>query len=343
MNIKDIAKLANTSVSTVSRSLNDSDLVAEATKQRVREIAEKVGFEFNSSARGLVTQNTGTIGIILPDNYDKFSTKLYHSSLHNDLRKSLERAEKDLIVAFRHNRFSGQNNIVKLVNRKKMDGLIIVQPDLDKETHKFLEEKQMPFVMSHYPPKNSRVTYDVIYTDQEYGGYIVGEYLVQLGHKNILGISSDSEFQEEFDWREKGFRRALQLNGVELKKDAILFGDGAFQSGYDVIVNNAKRLQTVDAVFAFNDLMAWGAIRGLQKLGIQVPGDISVIGYDDTEVAEYSNPPLTTVHQPREELALLTCEHLFELIDQKNRKTEKQGKKIIGLQPNLVIRESCSS
>ncbi len=115
MNIKDIAKLANTSVSTVSRSLNDSDLVADITKKKILAIAKETGFEFNASARGLVTRNIGTIGIILPDHYDKFSTNLYHSTLHNDLRKSLERADKDLIVAFCRNRFSGKSNIQKLV------------------------------------------------------------------------------------------------------------------------------------------------------------------------------------------------------------------------------------
>ncbi|MBU2509879.1 LacI family transcriptional regulator [bacterium] len=343
MNIKDIAKLANTSISTVSRSLNDSDLVAASTKKRILEIAKGVDFEFNASARGLVTRNTGTIGIILPDEYDKFSTNLYHSTLHNDLRKSLERADKDLIVAFCHNRFSGKSNIHKLVTRKKVDGLIIIQPDLDKNTLAFLEEQQIPFVLTHYPPKSLNVNYDVIYTDQEHGGFIVGEHLVHAGYKKIVCISSDTQFKEEFRWREKGVRRALTLHQMDLSTDSILLAGGSFASGYKAVQKNSSRIKQADAVFAFNDLLALGAMRAMQEMGIRIPDDIALVGYDDTPLAEFANPLLTSVHQPREELALLTCEHLFELIDKvtPDAKSKTRKKKIIGIQPRLIVRESC--
>ncbi len=119
-----IARLARVSVATVSRSLNDSPLIPAGTRERIRRIAERKGFEFNAHARSLVTRRVGTIGIILPSDYERFSVNLYHGTLHNALRDVLERSDIDLIVAFLANRFTGRDNVRKLVTRKKVDGLL---------------------------------------------------------------------------------------------------------------------------------------------------------------------------------------------------------------------------
>ncbi|HTP59391.1 MAG TPA: LacI family DNA-binding transcriptional regulator, partial [Spirochaetia bacterium] len=150
--LKDVAKAAGVSMATVSRSLNDSSLIPEKTRKRIREIADQLGFDFNTHARSLITRRVGTIGIILPPDYDQLGVNLYHGTLHSSMRSVLECNDIDLLVSFLSNHFTGGNNVRKLVARKKVDGLIIVQPVFERELIEYLHVKQMPFVFSHYPP-----------------------------------------------------------------------------------------------------------------------------------------------------------------------------------------------
>ena len=165
-------------MATVSRSLNGSTLIPEITRKRIRGIADQLGFEFNAHARSLITRRVGTIGIILPPDFDRFGVNLYHGTLHNALRSVLECNDIDLIVAFLNNHFTGGNNVRKLVGRKKVDGLIIVQPVFERELVEFLRSKEMPFVFSHYPPpEDCPDDVDVIYPDNEQGGFLAARHL----------------------------------------------------------------------------------------------------------------------------------------------------------------------
>nr|MDA3951143.1 LacI family DNA-binding transcriptional regulator [Spirochaeta sp.] len=295
MTLKDIAELAQTSVSTVSRSLNDSDLVSGETKRRIKQIADEHGFEFNASARGLVTSTTGTIGVILPENYDRFDVLLYHAALHNDFRKSLERADKDMIVAFLKNRFSGLRNVEKLVTRKKVDGLIIVQSEIDTETARFLEQRNVPFVMTQYPPAEPTPAYDVIYSDNWTGGKLVAEHFLGRGFTSVACISGGTETQSR--QRVAGFVDTCAANEIIIDPGLILTGDFQSNTAVQLVRDNIDRLRHVSALFAVNDLMAFGAMQALQAAGLRVPEDIAVVGYDDSPLAAITLPGLTSVHQ----------------------------------------------
>jgi LacI family transcriptional regulator len=337
--LKDIAELANTSVSTVSRSLNDSDLVSEETKQRIKLIAREHGFQFNASARGLVTNTTGTVGVILPENFDRFDVLLYHAALHNDFRRSLERADKDMIVAFLKNRFTGMKNVEKLVTRKKVDGLIIVQSVIDRETVRYLKRSNVPFVMTQYPPAVADPGYDVVYSDNWAGGKLVAEHFLERGFSAVACISGGEEIQSQ--QRIAGFTDTLLAKGVHLDPDLVLAGD--FQSGTAtrLVQEHIDRLRDVDAIFAVNDLMAFGAMQSLQKEGLRVPDDVAVAGYDDTPLASITIPGLTSVHQSREEIAFLACELLLDLMGQGAGSSAGQTvPRTIAIQPQLVVRES---
>lgn len=340
MTLKDIAKLAQTSVSTVSRSLNDSELVADETKRRIKRIAEEHGFEFNASARGLVTSTTGTIGVILPENYDRFDVLLYHAALHNDFRKSLERADKDMIVAFLKNRFSGLKNVEKLVTRKKVDGLIIVQSQIDEETTRYLESRQVPFVLTQYPPATPDPPYDVIYSDNWTGGKLVAEHFLQHGYTRVACITGGDEAQSQ--QRIAGFVDTFAANGIEIDPNHIFTGDFQSESAVEIIRNHRSTFHGVDAIFAINDLMAFGAMQSLQAEGVGVPEDIAVAGYDDTPLASITLPGITSVHQSREEIALLASELLLDLIDRKaeGRDPDEHVSRAVAIQPRLIVRES---
>ncbi len=218
MTLRDVAKAAGVSMATVSRSLNGSTLIPESTRKRVRGIADQLGFEFNAHARSLITRKVGTIGIILPPDFDRFGVNHYHGTLHNALRSVLECNDIDLIVAFLTNHFTGGNNVRKLVSRKKVDGLIFVQPVFEGDLIEFLRSKEMPFVFSHYPPpEDCPDDIDVIYPDNEQGGFLAGRHLAGLGRKRILCIASGGNPTREREWdlRLDGVRRGLSEVGLE--------------------------------------------------------------------------------------------------------------------------------
>jgi LacI family transcriptional regulator len=330
-------------MATVSRSLNDSSLIPEKTRKRVREIADELGFEFNTHARSLITRRVGNIGIILPPDYDRLGVNLYHGTLHSSLRSVLECNDIDLLVTFLNNRFTGANNIRKLVARKKVDGLIIVQPVFERELIDYLHTREMPFVFSHYPPPDPcPPDVDIIYPDNEYGGYIAGQYLGSLGKKRILCVTTPEEkvTEREFMLRLAGARRGLSEFGVALGPGDLLIGDQTMESGYDAVMTTAKRVLEYDAILALNDLMAIGALLAVGKLGLRVPEDIVLIGYDDTDLAACMRPSLTTIHQPREELSLVTCERLLELIRSRRAGGAQHEPRRTLLTPKLVIRET---
>jgi LacI family transcriptional regulator len=352
MTLRDVARAAGVSMATVSRSLNGSTLIPETTRTRVRGIADQLGFEFNSHARSLITRRVGTIGIILPPDFDRFGVNLYHGTLHNSLRSVLECNDIDLIVAFLNNHFTGGNNVRKLVGRKKVDGLIIVQPLFERELVEFLRSKEMPFVFSHYPPPGDCPDdVDVIYPDNEQGGFLAARHITGLGRKKILCIASTGGRAHEREWelRLDGVRRALAESGAALREKDLLRGDMTMESGYDLVMSRRGALRGYDGIIALNDLMAIGAILAIREIGLRIPGDIAVVGYDDTDLASCMRPTLTTIHQPREELSLVTCERLIELIQARHAghagRASRAGRathaaRRIVLTPKLVVRET---
>ena len=352
MTLRDVAKAAGVSMATVSRSLNGSTLIPESTRKRVRGIADQLGFEFNAHARSLITRKVGTIGIILPPDFDRFGVNHYHGTLHNALRSVLECNDIDLIVAFLNNHFTGGNNVRKLVGRKKVDGLIIVQPVFETDLVEFLRSKGMPFVFSHYPPpEDCPSDVDVIYPDNELGGSIAARHLTGIGRKRILCIASQGERPHEREWdlRLDGVRRGLAEGGAAMREKDLLRGDMSMESGYDLVMGVKKSLGSYDGIIALNDLMAIGAILAIREVGLRIPDDMAVVGYDDTDLASCMRPSLTTIHQPREELSLVTCERLLELVRTSHAgpatrttralRASSSARRIV-LTPKLVVRET---
>jgi len=338
MTLKDIAERAHVSISTVSRSLNDSSLVAIATKQRILEIADQSGFEFNASARALSTRQVGTIGVILPEDYDQIHINLYYSGLYNHLRRSLEREDLDLIVGFSRNHFTGVNNIQKLVRRRKVDGLILLCPYLDRESGEFLRQSGMPFVYSHYPPQRNDADVDHVYVDHENGGMLVGRLFGKRGFKKVIAFSSSGR-DVEFQQRLSGFRQGIQLTS-DSTEVVELHGKSTFDSGFQLATERDPDLADAEAIFALNDLMALGIVHGLQERGCQIPEDVAVVGYDDTAITGLLHPLLSTVRQPAQDVAFLTCERLIESIRDRQAGRDHVPRQI-ALKPHLILRATC--
>lgn len=337
--IKDIAKIAGVSHSTVSRSLNDSSEISEKTKERIKKIAEELGFEFNNNARSLSTKKTGTIGIIFDKGFDQENASLFFSKLLKELRYSLERASFDAIIDFRANPFTGKNNIKKLINGNKIDGFIIVDEYIEEEDLKFIKEKKVPTVFVHNRPAyQKKYKLDYVMTDHYKGGYLATQYLINMGHKQIITFTHKIYNKEysEFEERTKGFVKAMEENNLKISEKEIIRDEISFEYGREKIKELIKKKKKFTAVYAQTDLLALGIIRGLRELNIKVPEEVSVIGYDNIEFGKFSEPELTTINQPTAKLAEEAVKLLTEKFDKKYNEIER---KII-IEPNLVLRNS---
>jgi LacI family transcriptional regulator len=338
---KQIAELAKVSQSTVSRCLNNSPLVSERTKRKVLKIAREHGFQFNANARSLSTNKTNTIGFVFSQIYTKYGVDINFKSWLDEIMKNLEDRGYDVIISSFRSKTAKQyqNSIKKFITAKKVDGLVIMTPELDEETVEFLEKTNTPYVLSVFRPDSfASKEVDYIYVDQFKGGYLAAEHLIKLGHRKILSISADIE-GDVFPLRTAGMKAAFRDYGIEFDEKLLIYGDTTFKSGKRVIQENFDLLNGVTAIFAQNDMMALGAISALQQRGIEVPRDMAVVGFDDIELCELFRPYLTSIQQPAPELASLTCERLVAQLKSKKGGTRQP----VAIEPRLIVRESCGS
>jgi LacI family transcriptional regulator len=334
--IKDIACAAGVSHSTVSRSLNDSPLISEVTKERIRRIAKEMDYSVDSSARSLSTRRTGTVAVIFPELFDHFANSLYMGMLIQDIRRGFDRFSMDSIVTFPRNEYTRESNIERLVSQRKIDGLLVAHPELSRDDWEYIGSGAVPFVVLHFKPRGfdySGMNY--IFTDHLCGGELATEKLIASGCRSILCLTEDSG-EAQFRDRTEGYRKALACNNLEYKDSLVKKVPVSFESGWNTVMSMKGQLDCFDGIFAQADIVAVGCIEALKALGLSVPADIPVVGYDDTELGAVFRPGLTTVHQPREEHAALACSRLIDLI-----RGEKGLPLQVVLQPQLVVRDSC--
>lgn len=333
--IKDIAVIAGVSFSTVSRCLNDSPNVSDATKKKVLKISKDLGFAFNANARNLVKSESKTICVVLPEHYSDINVNVYHSMLINAIQTNIEEYGYDLLISYEFNKKNHENNIVRLVSMKKVDGLILLLEKIGQDTKKILEETSLPVIFAHYPPTEFDTDKDIIFTDHFYGGQLVANSFISQGLTKFLVIKV-KENHQEFNLRDMGFIDLVEKNNGTVKH---LVSDTTYDSAYEVVKNNIEIFKGIEAVFCLNDLMAIGAMSALQDAGYSIPKDILIIGYDDSEFSRYSKPSLSSIHQPKEDLAFLISQRLMLLLKKRKNK-ESVGSKRISIQPIIIERES---
>lgn len=334
--LKDIAKLAGVSASTVSRSLNNSSLIPDETRRHVQKVARDHGFAFNASARSLSLGQTGTIALIFPDYFERFSINLFFSSLQSHIRTVLERAHIDVLVAFPRNRFSHESNLQKLVTGRKVDGMIIVNNEVDAEDVACLRRAGMPYVFLHKHPEDQSVPdTDYFCTDHVEGGRLAAQHLVAQGKRRLLCVSAVGE---EFEARTEGFLQGLAELGLAHLEPEVISGDCSFEFGITQVVDRIladPEGSRIDGVFCQTDLMALGLLQGLGRAGVAVPREVSVVGYDDIELGRSFLPALTSVGQPLKEITELACERLIERLGGSDTQPEQRL-----VRPVLMVRET---
>jgi LacI family transcriptional regulator len=330
--IQDVAARAGVSISTVSRYVTGAVAVEPATAERVREAIDALGYRPNLLARSFRRRVTHTIGLLVPDNSNPFFAEVaraiedagfaegYSVILCNsDLSPVKQQAYIDVLLA------------------KRVDGLILASSGLipSDDEHDAVErilDAGVPLVV--VDRDLGEMPIDQVLVNNTEGGYQVGEYLTGLGHRRIACIVGPSDLTPSAG-RIAGFRKALADAALEIAPEALVRGDGRPEGGASAARELIARGIAFTAVFAFNDQMAFGAEAVLQRAGLRVPHDVSVVGFDDIPQAAATFPALTTVAQPIAEMSAIGVRLLLERIA--NRDSPYQR---IELPTRLVIRES---
>jgi len=332
---RDIARIAGVSVSTVSRSLNNNTRISAETRERIKSIAAELDFEIDASARSLSTRRSGTVALVCPDFLDRFENGLYVNLLIYDIRRCLASHDLDCLVTEAVSP-SGQGTLRRLVLRHKVDGILLLLSSTLPEDWTLIRKRGIPVVQVHYAPAYfdaSRLDY--FFADNFRGGWLATEALIESGSRRIACMTGPCPNPEIVD-RERGWREAQEAQGLAADGRLRFEAENSFEAAYDCVRRNVEALRRADGLFAFTDIMALGALRALADEGIEVPRDMRVVGFDDIEIANWARPRLTTIHQPREEIARLATDRLFALLEGKEGEIEQHM-----IAPTLVRRESC--
>ena len=334
--IKHIAERAGVSVATVSRALKDDVGTSLSTKEKVLKIASELNYQPNSLAQGLRQKKTGTIGIIFNDLNNPFYTETLNeiSSLLNEKNYSM------IICPSNYDMASEKKNILSLISRR-VDGIIMSPTDEKSENLHILTENNVETVLIDCIPQFEDKSY--VYTDHLKGFALAIEYIISNGHRDILFMLSkqDGGLVEHLV---NVYKNTLETHQLTFKKELIIYADKlTIESGY----NAFKRLLTEDvtgkllnftSIVTMNDLLALGIYKVANELGINIPGNYSIIGYDNIETASVVSPPLTTIHQSRKRIGRESVRILLE-----NIQTRHSQKQRICFEPYIVVRGSVRS
>jgi LacI family transcriptional regulator len=327
--IHDVARKAGVSSTTVSHVLNNTRFVSEELRNRVLESVNEVGYRPNILARSLRSGETKTIGLIVPDNSNPFFAEIARHIEDVGFERGYS-----LILCNSDNSQKKQSTYVDVLLSKRVDGIILISAGEKEDDLSGLFETGIPVVIADR--EIPEMFADIVLVDNEAGGYIATKYLIDLGHRRIACVTGPSKVSPSAH-RVSGYKRALDEAGLMLDPALIVPGDFSLQSG-EVALNELLALkQPPSAVFVCNDLMAIGAIRAAFDHGLRIPDDLSIIGFDDILLAPATFPALTTIAQPKLEIARTTT----ELLIQRMQEREAGERKRVLLTPQLVIRESC--
>jgi LacI family transcriptional regulator len=336
--IKDIAREADVSYATVSRALNHKYGVHPATKERILEIAKRLNYTPNAIARGLVTRQTQTIGLILPD-----ITNPFYPEVARGVEEGAQEQGYSVFLCNTNWERRREIEYIKLLSEKRVDGLIIAPISNSAEE----VERELPddigVVYVSNVPRNTERSYVEI--DNIRGGFIATKHLIDAGFDRI-GFIGAVEGSMTVDERLEGFRMAFERSGLPVDERLVHLGHFRQETGYRVIREMIDSGDYPRAVFAENDLIALGIMQGVRDAGLGVPEDIAVVGFDDIPFASFQDIQLTTVYQPKYEMGKLGVRILIEQItknpsgaDPESGRSGEHSRRII-LEPELIVRGS---
>jgi len=330
--IKDIARKAGVSHATVSRALNGNLAIPETTAAGIRELARSMGYSPSAAARGLKTNHSRVIGVIV-----SHIDNPYFGEIVQGIEDSLQDTGFSLFFASSHLNPENEKKIVQAFAEHRVEGVIICSVTVGGQQAEALRQNGMPIVViNNQSPQQFNCS---IAHDDLDGARQVTQHLLSLGHRRVayLGNELAERINNE---RLAGFRIELKDAGIAVDPHLVLnCGGSEIENGFRGMQELLKREVLPTAVFCFNDLMAIGALRAMSDAGIPVPGQISLAGFDNIEYSNYTQPPLTTFDQPKRAIGAEAANLLLERIHQarNNEKPEPITRQMRG---RLLIRNS---
>lgn len=312
----------------MSRVLNASGPVSDATRLRIQRVASRLRYSPNSAARSLITRRTHTIGVLLPDLYGEFFSEVIRG-----IDVVAQRNGYHMLVSSSH---SEQHALEAALGamRGRVDGLIVMSPDLDQHTLR-ANLAASPAVVLLNCAANAP-GFDAIKIDNLGGAAGMTRHLLALGHRRIAFIQGAAR-NVDADERLRGYRLALRSARVERRPAYEVAGDFTEAGGHRAATVLLGAHPRPTAIFAANDSMAIGALSALREAGVSVPQEMAVAGFDDIPIAQYTSPPLSSVHVPIAELGARATQRLVEALARERRKKRQCET----LATALVIRQSC--
>lgn len=307
--IKDVAKKAGVSTATVSRIINNRPGYTVETKEKVLRVIEQLGYHPNAIARGLVGKRTQTIAVLVP----KLSSTLI-SMFVSGIENISHKMGSSVIVC--HTESDGKKTMkyLQLLRDKQVDAIIFTSERLKEEYYNFVKEMDIPLVLL----STESFTYPVPYVkvNDRNAAFTATEYLIKKGHRKIGMISGNKNDMIAGQPRIDGFISALKTFNIPFdEKNIVSTKDFNFESGIEGFKALKQQFPNVSAVFSASDEIAIGVLQTAYQMGINVPDDLSVIGYDNLDIAEMSIPPLTTVAQPLIEMGEMAAKIVFEMLE----------------------------
>lgn len=328
--IKDVARQAGVSVTTVSRVLNGEKYVKDDLKNKVKQAIEELGYSPSHIARSLVRKKTNLIGVIVPD-----LTSSFYSTILSSIEETASRNGYNLLVCNIIEDIDKEYKYLNVFNEMRVDGIIIMHEKLNDEIRQFINKVNIPLIFSSVKPVEQNFMSVII--DDYAAAYDAAKYLIELGHERIAFIGGDMRDVTSGQSRYAGFRAALEDNQIAVEVNYFRFGDYKTNSGYELTKELLACNPLPTAIFAVSDDMAVGAMNCIHDHQLKVPEHISVIGFDGSQITDLVRPRLTSMEQPIQEMGKATVHSLIQLISDKKAIHQED----LILRHNLVIRDSC--
>ena len=327
--MKDIAKLAGVSTSTVSHVINNTRFVSEEISERVNSAAKELNYYAPSAlARSLKVNRTKTIGMLVTT-----STNPFFGEVVKGVERSCYHKGYSLILCNTEGDNERMRESINTLLQKRVDGLILMCSSLEGERIDVFERyPDIPVVVMDWGPM--LFTSDKIQDNSLRGGYLAAKYLIDCGHKEV-GCITGPLIKHQAQMRYEGYKRAMLEAELEFNANWIVESDFECEGGYQAFKKMVERGPLPSSIFVSNDMMAMGVINAANELGIQIPEQLSIIGYDDIHIAKFMSPSLTTIHQPKYRLGQAAVETLLRKLDEKSVEAQ-----VVQLEPTLVERNS---
>ncbi|MEI8673485.1 substrate-binding domain-containing protein [Vibrio sp. SA48] len=326
--MKDIARLAGVSTSTVSHVINKSRFVSEDIAERVNKAAQDLNYAPSALARSLKMNRTRTIGMLVTT-----STNPFFGEVVKGVERSCYHKGYNLILCNTEGDNERMKASINTLLQKRVDGLLLMCSTLEGERIEVFDRyPDIPVVVMDWGPM--LFASDKIQDNSLSGGYIATNYLIECGHKEI-GCITGPLIRHQAQMRYEGYKRAVLESGLEINPQWIVESDFECEGGYEAFNRMLENGPLPSSIFVSNDMMAMGVLNAAHEKGIRIPEDVSIMGYDDIHIARFMSPALTTVHQPKYRLGKVAVETLLKKLEKETLEPQ-----VVQLDPTLVVRKS---